>query len=623
MDHKKEYKHLKKELDLLDVFCIASGAMISSGLFILPGLAFAKTGPSVILSYIVASLLMIPTMFSKIELATAMPKAGGNYFFIDRSMGPIMGTLGGLADWFSLSLKSAFALLGIGIFLLLINPGITEAQIKLVAILCCLFFTVINIIGVKLTGKFQIIMVVTLIGLLAFYVIFGFRSVEFQKFVPFTPFGLGSVFSTAGFVFISFAGLTKIVGVAEEIKNPGRNIPRGMFLAWIIMSFFYVLVLFITVGVTDAAQLQNSPLPISLGASVFGGRTGSIIMGVAALLAFATTANAGLLAASRTPLAMSRDELLPKMFKKISKRGTPTFSIIFTSSFMVCVILFLNLENLVKTASTMILLLFIFINLSLIIMRESKIRHYRPKFYSPLYPWVQIAGIIGYGFLIFELGVIPMLLVGVFIIFGLSWYFIYAGKKIKREYTLLHVIERITGIRSTNYLVDEELREILIERDDVTEKRFEQIIKKCEVVDLDKILPPDKFAQLIAHKLAGRLGTNGEKLYMLLKKRGRDSNIIVHPGVAIFSHIIRGHNKFDILLVRSRKGLILSDDIGPIHAFILIVASPDQQSFYLHSLMWIIQIAEENYFEEMWINARNSEELRETFLSLWKKWKAE
>lgn len=113
---------LKRDLGLLDVFCIASGAMISSGLFILPSIGFSKAGPAVIVSYIIASLLVIPAMLSKAELATAMPKAGGTYFFIDRSMGPMMGTIGGFAAWFSLAFKSAFALLGIGIFAMLINP---------------------------------------------------------------------------------------------------------------------------------------------------------------------------------------------------------------------------------------------------------------------------------------------------------------------------------------------------------------------------------------------------------------------------------------------------------------------------------------------------------------------
>ena len=89
MGRNRKGEELRKDLGLFDVFCIASGAMISSGLFILPGLAYAKAGPAVVVAYIIASLLVIPAMLSKAELATAMPKAGGTYFYIDRSMGPL------------------------------------------------------------------------------------------------------------------------------------------------------------------------------------------------------------------------------------------------------------------------------------------------------------------------------------------------------------------------------------------------------------------------------------------------------------------------------------------------------------------------------------------------------
>ncbi len=113
---------LKKDLGLAGVFCIATGAMISSGLFVLPGIAFAKAGPAMILAYLLAGVLVVPAMFSKAELATAMPKAGGSYFYIERSMGALPGTMAGLANWFSLALKSAFALVGIGAFASLIRP---------------------------------------------------------------------------------------------------------------------------------------------------------------------------------------------------------------------------------------------------------------------------------------------------------------------------------------------------------------------------------------------------------------------------------------------------------------------------------------------------------------------
>lgn len=126
---------LKKELGLADVFCIGSGAMISSGLFILPGLAYAHTGPSVFLSYLIAGVLALPAMLSKAELTTAMPKAGGDYFFISRSMGFIIGTISGIASWFSLSLKSVFALFGMSAYIALI----TEMSIYGIASVLCVF----------------------------------------------------------------------------------------------------------------------------------------------------------------------------------------------------------------------------------------------------------------------------------------------------------------------------------------------------------------------------------------------------------------------------------------------------------------------------------------------------
>jgi len=624
MGAKTKYSFLKRNLGLIDIFCIASGAMISSGLFILPGLAFARAGPAVILSYGIASLLVIPAVLSKAELSTAMPKAGGTYFFIDRSMGPMMGTVGGFAAWFSLAFKSAFALVGIGLFAVLLNPGFSELQIKFIAVFFCVVFAIINIFGVKETGKTQILLVGVLLSLLAFYIIAGAFYIQPSNFDNFIPYGYGSIFTTAGLIFVSFGGLTKVCSVAEEVKKPARNIPLGMLLSWGLISLLYILVIFVTIGITNSSKLHGSNTPISLGADsipILGG-FGGAIMAVAAILAFISTANAGLLAASRDPMAMGKDQLLPKVFSKVSERGTPVFSIIFTTIFMILVILFLDLESLIKTASTLKILLFLFVVLSLIIMRESKIRNYRPKFKSPLYPWIHIAGITGFVFLILQMGVVPIVLVGGFIAFGFGWYWFYARDKIWREYSLLHVIERVTGEKSTGYLVDEELREVLIERDQLEEERFENLIKKCEVLDLYKYMRPDKFAMLMAEKLSERLNISEGKLYRLLKQREKDSNIVIHPGIAIVSHMIKGRDKFEIIIVRSKMGIFLADDVDPVHAFFIIVASPDKQSLYLHTLMWIIQIAEETDFEKEWIKAKDDEELRDIFLKSWKKRKS-
>ena len=107
---------LRKDLGTKEVFAIAAGAMISSGLFVLPAVAFAKSGPAVVVAYILAALAVIPAMFCKAELATAMPRSGGDYFFVARSFGGLFGLFTGFAGWFSLSLKSSFALVGMAAF---------------------------------------------------------------------------------------------------------------------------------------------------------------------------------------------------------------------------------------------------------------------------------------------------------------------------------------------------------------------------------------------------------------------------------------------------------------------------------------------------------------------------
>ena len=109
------------------------------------------------------------------------------------------------------------------------------------------------------------------------------------------------------------------------------------------------------------------------------------------------------------------------------------------------------------------------------------------------------------------------------------------------------------------------------------------------------------------------------KLGELLKKKETDSNVVIHPGIGVFSHVIKGRNKFEIMLVRSKKGMIISKDAEPIHAFIFIVASPDQNHFYMHSLMWIVQIAEQTDFGTAWVQAKHTDELRDIFLDAWKK----
>jgi len=606
---------LKRELGTMAIFCVASGAMISSGLFVLPGLAFAKAGPAVILAYLLASLMVIPSILSKAELSTAMPKAGGTYFFMERSLGPAAGVFGGLANWFSLSLKSAFALMGMGIFAMLLYPEISEMQIKLVAVGCCLFFTVLNVVSVRGTGRFQIALVMGLIGLLVLYIIRGIGSTDVHKYSPFIPFGLGSMFATAGLVFISFGGVTKVASIAEEAKDPQRSIPLGMFLAFAVVSLLYLLVVSVTVGLLDASALSGSRIPIFLGAKQLMGTWGSAVMALAALIAFITTANAGVLAASRFPMAMSRDQLLPNFFQRVNtKFQTPHISILLTSLFMICTILFLSLEELIKTASTLMIFLFMSVNISHIIMRASKIPNYRPTFRAPLCPWLQILGIIIYGFLIFEMGRVPLIITGAFILLGYIWYWTYVRVRVSRQSALMHVVERVTAKELAGVTLRDELREIVMERDQIVEDRFDRLIKEAEIFDFKECLQAEGLFREISRLLSPQLDLDADELFQLFIEREKQSSTVIRPGLAIPHVIVPGEHQFQIVLVRCREGIAFPEIPDPVYTMFILVGSIDERNYHLRALMAIAQVVQEPEFEKKWLGARDAEALRDIVL---------
>ncbi len=601
---------LSKELGLLEVFCIASGAMISSGLFILPGLAHAYAGPAVVVSYLIAGLLAVTGMLSQAELVSAMPKAGGTYFYITRAMGPAVGTVDGLVTWFSLSLKSAFAVVGMAAFAVVI----TSLNMQVVGLLLVVIFVILNLLGVKEAGRVQVLLVIGLLVLLLFYIIRGLPAVQIDHFQPFAPKGLGSVFYTAGFVFVSYGGLLKVASMAEEVRDPGRVVPLGMILSLLVVTILYMLVVFVTTGVLGASQLDNSLTPISDGAGAFAGPAGRFALGVGAVLAFISTANAGLMAASRYPMALSRDGLLPDFVQRINSRfKTPHVAIIITGIFMT-IAMFLKIDILVKVASTVLILTYLFSCLSIIVLRESHLQNYQPKFHAPLYPWVQIAGIVGFGLLLFEMGSAALLASAILMIGGLFVYWFYGRIRTSREFALIYLIERITAKEITTRSLETELKEIIRERDDILADRFDDLIEKSVVLDVDMPVKMEDLFQLAADRMAERLDLEPEELYDLLITREKESTTVLGSHLAIPHIIVEGEHEFDILLARCRPGVEFAGVDEKVHAIFVLAGSRDERPWHLRSLAAIAQIVQDPHFEKRWMAARRKEDLRDIIL---------
>ncbi|MFH1775975.1 MAG: amino acid permease [Candidatus Omnitrophota bacterium] len=600
----------KKELTLLDVFCIAVGTMISSGLFVLPGLAHAQAGPAVVFSYFFAGLLALTGMLSQAELVSAMPKTGGTYFYVTRSMGPVAGTIDGLVTWFSLCLKSAFALVGMAAF----TKMFVAVEIHIIAVGICFVFVLINILGIKEVGRVQRVLVLGLLSILIFYVIRGFPAIKVHNFEPFVTKGIAAVFVTAGFVFISFGGLLKVASAAEEVKDPHYTIPLAMILSLFVVTVLYTLVVFVTSGVLGSAVLDHSLTPISDGARVFLGDKGVMLLNVAAILAFVSTANAGIMAAARYTTALAHDGLLPEVFGRINQRyNTPHVSVIFTG---ICIIiaLFFNLTILVKIASTVLISTFLFSCLAVIIMRESEVQNYQPRFKSPLYPWIQIVGIVGCGLLIFKMGTEALRAFLMFIIGGLFIYWFYGRIRTTREYALLHLIERITAKELTTHSLETELKEIIQERDDITKDRFDAVIEKCVVLDIGKSMELAGFFKLVSEVISERIKVKTSVLFQLISEREKTTSTVIAPGIAIPHIIIDGERVFDILLVRCKDGIEFHETVQKIHTIFVLVGTRDERNFHLRALAAIAQILQSANFNKKWLSAKNEKALKDIVL---------
>ncbi|MBN1796922.1 MAG: amino acid permease [Sedimentisphaerales bacterium] len=611
---------LKKQLGLLDVFSIAAGAMISSGLFVLPAIAYSKAGPAAILSYAIASFIILPTALSKAELSTAMPCAGGTYFFVERSLGPMIGLFTGFAGWFSLALKSAFAVVGMAVlievlFSNFLNIALGQIALKEISILCCLIFTAMNIVSVKHTGRFQSLLVAVLLIILAFFVFTGMPHIKATKFDGFFDTSWRTTLATAGLVFISYGGLTKVASIAEEVKDPGRNLTLGMILAWFVVSVFYILVIIVTVGVTTDVELRASLTPVSLAASKFMPTFGFALLAIAAIAAFITTANGGILTASRSPMSMSRDKLLPKVLAKVNRRfRTPHISILLTAGFMICSIVFLEIELLVKTASTLMIILFILDNVSVIVMRESRIQAYRPQFRCPLYPYLQIVAIIAYSALLIDMGRIPLSICGLFIVGSGAWYLLYVQKRVTRASAVMHLVERITDRQLKTVTLEDELRDILIERDQIIKDRFDKLIRDCRILDLKETCDAEEVFRQVAEILAPRIDENKYVLLEKLLAREADTTTVVQPGLAIPHIVVEGENKFDVVLVRAFDGVKFPKSDTPVKTMFFLAGSKDERNYHLRALMAIAQIAQEKDFEKSWLAARDTEGIRNLIL---------
>ena len=441
---------LERSLNLIGVIIISLAAMIGSGLFVLPSFAAEIMGPGIWLAFLASALVVLPGAISKSELASSMSESGGSYVYLERTFGPVLGTISGLGLWASFLLKSAFALIGFRAYMYAVTTYFDVTVNSMFVIMSALvLITIINIFGIKKVKSFQTPILAITTGLLFIICFIQLFDASFDFSRPLDgaidvakndPILLGE---SAALVFVAYAGIIKVGAIGGEVKNPKKNLPSGMLYSLLIVTIIYCSITFIMMASVDGAWWLDSKGnaredPVFAFVDAVASTKIGIAIALLAVLTMISGALSGILASSRFLFAMARDNLLPQPLEDLNtKFETPHWAIIITGLTMAICILTLPVKDVAKLASGFQIMVIMGLNLSVIILRRASFAHdwYHPSFKSPLYPWVQIFGIISGGVLVFIMGQKAILGGLAAVIIGVATFNLYGKKHYKNRTT--------------------------------------------------------------------------------------------------------------------------------------------------------------------------------------------
>ncbi|AGB37952.1 APC family permease [Natronococcus occultus] len=428
---------LERTLGLSGGLAIGIGTMIGAGIFVFPGLAAGRAGPAAAASFAIGAVVALLVALPASELATAMPKSGGGYYFISRGLGTLPGAVVGLSLWFGLVFATAFYLVGFGYYAVdtLAELGVTVGG-GLVIPLALLFgagFTVLNVTGTENAAKLQNGIVALLLSILVVFL--GYGGLDAAGLIgeptapeQFAPFGAVPVMTTAALVFTSYLGFAQVATVAGEMKDPGRNLPLAMVGSVLIVGVLYVATIFVATSAFGSEQLSQfgETAMVEVGRHYLGA-AGAFAIVFGGLLATMSSANASILSTSRAIYAVSRDALLPQGASRINLRyGTPHVALGMAGGPILVLTATGRVELLAEVASFLHLIMYGLICVALIALRRNEPEWYDPDFRVPGYPVVPALGAIA-SFALIGFMQPASQLVGVGIMIATAgWYYYYA-----------------------------------------------------------------------------------------------------------------------------------------------------------------------------------------------------
>jgi APA family basic amino acid/polyamine antiporter len=438
---------LERTLGLTGGLAIGIGTMIGAGIFVFPGLAGAEVGTAASASFAVGGVIALLVALPASELATAMPKSGGGYYFISRGLGTLAGTIIGLSLWLGLVFATAFYLVGLGFYALdaLAEVGVTVGPspgllVSVIAVFSGIGFTVLNVTGTENAAKLQNGIVALLLSMLTAFLAFG--MLESLGFVDAgTPPGEAAnvwevvpIMSVAALVFTSYLGFAQVATVAGEMKRPGRNLPLAMIGSVLIVTAMYVLTIFVATSVftQDRLAAAGETAMVEVGRQLLG-PAGALVIIVGGLLATMSSANASILSTSRAIYGVSKDALLPGWAARINLTyGTPHVALGMAGGPVVVLAATREVQLLAEVASFLHLIMYGLICVALIAIRRDRPEWYDPDFRVPGGPVIPgIGALASFGLIAFMDPVSIGVGIAVIVVTA-GWYFYYARDVILR-----------------------------------------------------------------------------------------------------------------------------------------------------------------------------------------------
>lgn len=446
-------EELERSLGLPATIAISMGSMIGSGIFILPGVAYLEAGESasVVLAFLLGGVLTVPAALSAAELATAIPESGGSYTYIQRGMGPVIGTVAGVGNWMVLNFKTALALIGGLPYLVFLVPQIADfglsvgpvelSAVVVLSVVLTIGFTAVNVASSDGAGQAQNVIVVVMMAVLGLVILVSFPDIARSDPSGVVDIQTGGFFAATSLVFVAYAGVIKVTSVAEEIKRPDRNIPLGIIISLAVTTLVYVAITYIAVVTVDISGLVESAVPVSQGglesdgegailaiaAENIIGTWGAVLVVVSALLALASTANSGILSASRYPFAMAKDGLANREFGQLNPQtGTPVVSILATSGTVIFMVVFLPIDSVARFGAAFQIVVFILVSGAVIGFREADPTEYSPSYLAPAYPYLQLFGVVSGVALLTQLSTLAFVGAVTITILSVIYYYAYA-----------------------------------------------------------------------------------------------------------------------------------------------------------------------------------------------------